>query len=167
MPVDRMNKLRLDFMSDALSFVVESSEQIQDLLKKAKGALSKLFLMMFPRLDQNKTLGELANTFFINSSSAIEVLKRRSRLYGAVLVFQLLMGYGLESKLEQLSKALPTDADDSLVDLSPFNESAQLCASRLLKLADEEKKKSCIRDCAKLVCLSSSVLILLIHLVVS
>jgi hypothetical protein len=47
----------------------------------------------------------------------------------------------MESKLEQLSKALPTDADGSLVDLSPFNELAQLCASRLLKLVDEEKQK--------------------------
>jgi hypothetical protein len=35
---------------------VESSEQIQELLKKAKGALSKLFLLMFPMLDQNKSL---------------------------------------------------------------------------------------------------------------
>jgi hypothetical protein len=128
-------------MSDALSIAVESSEQIQDLLKKAKGALSKLVSMMFPKLDQNKTLGELANVFFIDSSNAIEVLKRRSHLYGAVLAFQLLMGHGLESKLEQLSKALPTDADGSLVDCAPFNELAQLCASRLLKLVDEEKQK--------------------------
>jgi hypothetical protein len=51
--------------------------------------------MMFPKLDQNKTLGEMADTFFIDSSEAIEVLKRRSRLYGAVLTFQLLMGTGL------------------------------------------------------------------------
>ncbi|KAM0922899.1 hypothetical protein ACQ4PT_005848 [Festuca glaucescens] len=72
MPVDRTNKLRVDSMSDALSFAVDSSEQIQDLLKKAKGDLSKLFSMMFPKLDQNKTLGELANTFFIDSSNAIE-----------------------------------------------------------------------------------------------
>jgi hypothetical protein len=69
---------------------VESSEQIQELLKKAKGALSKLFLLMFPKQDQNKTLGELANTFFVDSSSDIEVLKHRSRLYGVVLAFQLL-----------------------------------------------------------------------------
>jgi hypothetical protein len=98
--------------------------------------------MMFPKLDQNKTLGEIANTFFIDSSNAIEVLKRRSRLYRAVLAFQLLMGHGLESKLEQLSKALPTDAYGSLVDLALFNESAQLCAGRLLKLVDGEKKKA-------------------------
>ncbi|KAK1662604.1 hypothetical protein QYE76_050763 [Lolium multiflorum] len=46
MPVDRTNKLRVDSMSDALSFAAESN--------------------------QNKTLGELVNTFFIDSSSAIE-----------------------------------------------------------------------------------------------
>jgi hypothetical protein len=56
-------------------------------------------------LDQNKTLGEMADTFFIDSSEAIEVLKRRSCLYGAVLTFQLLMGHGLASELERLSKA--------------------------------------------------------------
>jgi hypothetical protein len=78
-------------MSDALSFATESSDQVQGLLKKTKGALSRLFLMMFPKLDQNKTLGEMADTFFIDSSDAIEVLKRPSRLYGAVLTFQLLM----------------------------------------------------------------------------
>jgi hypothetical protein len=52
------------------------------------------------------------------------------------------MGHGLESELEQLSKALPTDADGFPVDLVPFNESTQLCPSRLLKLVDEDKKKA-------------------------
>jgi hypothetical protein len=98
-------------MSDALSLSTESSNQVQDLLRKTKGALSKLFSMMFPKLDQNKTLGEMSDTFFIDSSEAIEVLKRRSRLYGLVLTFQHLMGHGLGSELEKLSKALPVDAD--------------------------------------------------------
>jgi hypothetical protein len=57
----------MDSMSDALSFAVESSEEIQELLKKAKGALPKLFLLMLPKLDQNKTLRALANTFFVDS----------------------------------------------------------------------------------------------------
>jgi hypothetical protein len=52
------------------------------------------------------------------------------------------MGHGLESELEQLSKALPTDADGTPVDLGPFKESTQVCASRLLKLDDDEKKKT-------------------------
>nr|XP_051197352.1 uncharacterized protein LOC127310747 [Lolium perenne] len=142
MPVNRRSKLRVDSMSDALSFATESSDQLQGLLKKAKGALSKLFSMMFPKLDQNKTLGEMAENFFVESSDAIEVLKRRSRLYGAVLTFQILMGHGLGSDLEKLSKALPVDADNRLVDLEPFKQSSMLCANRHLKLVEEDKNKT-------------------------
>jgi hypothetical protein len=141
MPVDRTNKLRVDSMSDALSLEAESSSQIQDLLKKTKGALSRLFSMMFPKLDQNKTLGEMEDTFFVDSSDAIEVLKRRSRLYGAVLTLQLLMGHGFGSDQEQLSKALPMDASGCLVDLDRFNQSSLSCANWLLKLVDDDKKK--------------------------
>jgi hypothetical protein len=52
------------------------------------------------------------------------------------------MWHGLKSELEQLSKALATDADGSHVHLGPFNESACICASELLKLVDNEKKES-------------------------
>jgi hypothetical protein len=97
---------------------------------------------MFPKLDQKKTLGELANTFYVDSTDVIEVLKHLSRLYGEVLTFQLLMGHGLDSELEQLSKALPVNADGFSVDFGPFKQSAQVCANQLLKLVDDEKKKA-------------------------
>jgi hypothetical protein len=129
-------------MSDALSFATESGNQLQDLLKKTKGALSKLFSMMFPKLDQNMTLKEMVETFFIDSSEDIEVLKRRSLLYGVVLTFQLLMGYGLGSKLENLSKALPVDADNFPINLEPFKQSSVVWVNRLLKLVDEENNKT-------------------------
>jgi hypothetical protein len=129
-------------MSDALSFATESSNQLQDLLKKTKGALSRLFLMMFLKLDQNKILGEMAETFFVESSDAIEVLKRHSHLDGAVLTFQLLMGHGLSSELEKFSKELPVDDDGCLVNLKSFKQFLVLCPNRLLQLADEDKKKT-------------------------
>ncbi|KAK1614376.1 hypothetical protein QYE76_019893 [Lolium multiflorum] len=141
MPIDHTSKLRMDSMLDALTFAVESSGQIQSLLTKAKGALSKLFSLIFPKLDQNKTLGELADAFYVDFSNGIEILKRRSRLYGSVLTFQLLMGHGFGSDLELLSKAPPVDANGCPVDLDPFKQSSQLCANRLLKLVDDEKKK--------------------------
>ena len=142
MPADRTSRLRVDSMSDAISFAVDSSGQIQDLLKKTKGALSKLFSLMFPKLDQEKSLGELVNAFFVDTNSTIEVLKRRSRLYGALLAFQLLMGYGFEADMERLTKELPKNEDGSTVDLGLFNESARKCAGQLLKLVEEQKKKS-------------------------
>jgi hypothetical protein len=93
----------------------------------------------------------MADTFFLDSSDAIEVLKRRSRLYGAVLTFQLLMGHEFGSDLEQLSKALPMDANSCPVDLDPFKQSSLVCANRLLKLVDDDKEEGCIRSCIKFI----------------
>jgi hypothetical protein len=50
-PVDCTNRLQVDSMSDALSFAVDSSDQIQELLQNTKGALAKLFALIFPKLD--------------------------------------------------------------------------------------------------------------------
>jgi hypothetical protein len=97
--------------------------------------------MIFPKIKQDKTLGEMADAFFIDPSEPIEVLKRRSRLFGAVLTFQLLMGHGLGSELEKLSKALLVDDNNCLVNLDPFKQSAVICANQLLKLVDEAKTK--------------------------
>jgi hypothetical protein len=130
MPFDRTNRLRVDYMLDAISFVVDSSYQIQELLKKAKGALSKLFLLIFLKLDQEKTLGELVNDFFIDTDGTIEVLKRTSRLYGALLAFQ------------RLKKALPKNKDGSTVDLGLYSDPACRCACQLLKLVEAQSKQS-------------------------
>ena len=128
-------------MTDAISFAVDSGEQIQELLKKTKAALSKLYALVFPKLDQEKTLGELAEAFFVDTDGTIEVLKRTSRLYGALLAFQLLMGYGVNADLEKLSKALPTSKDGSAVDLGAFTKSARKCARQLIELVEANKQK--------------------------
>ncbi|KAK1692577.1 hypothetical protein QYE76_009274 [Lolium multiflorum] len=111
-PINRARKLREDSMYDALSLATNSNIQVLGILQKTKGALSKLFSMIFPKMKQNKTLGEMADTFFIDSSEAIE-----------------------------LSKALPVDDDNCLVNLDPFKQLAVICANQLLKLVDEEKTK--------------------------
>ena len=129
-------------MSDALSLATDANIQVLGLLQKTKGALSRLFSMIFPKIKQDKTLGEMADAFSIDPSEPIEVLKQRSRLFGAVLTFQLLMGHGLSSELEKLSKALPVDENNCLVDLDPYKQSAVKCANHLLKLVDEAKTKS-------------------------
>ncbi|KAK1601101.1 hypothetical protein QYE76_048299 [Lolium multiflorum] len=140
--INRARKLREDSMSDALSLAAESNVQVLGLLQKTKGALSRLFSMILPRMKQEKTLGEMAEAFLIDPSEPVEVLKRRSRLFGAVLTFQLLMGHGLGSELERFSEALPVDDNDLLINLEPFKQSAVTCANRLLKLVDEAKIKT-------------------------
>ncbi|KAK1648169.1 hypothetical protein QYE76_065974 [Lolium multiflorum] len=139
--VTRARMLREDSTADALSLATESNVQVLGLLQKAKGALSRLYSMIFSKAKQDKTLGELADAFLVDPSEPVEVLKRRNRLFGAVLTFQLLMGHGMGSELEELSKALPVDNDNHLVDLEPFKRSAVACANQLLKLVDEAQSK--------------------------
>jgi hypothetical protein len=97
---------------------------------------------MFPKLDQNKALGELVNTFFVDADGTIEVLKHNSRLYGALLAFQLLMGYDFEADMEQLAKALPKTKDGTAVDLGIYSDMARKCACQLLKLVEAHKKQA-------------------------
>ncbi|KAK1662848.1 hypothetical protein QYE76_051007 [Lolium multiflorum] len=139
--VTRRHQLREDSTADALSLAAESNVQVLGLLQKTKGALSRLYLMIFPKAKQDKTLSELADAFLVDPSEPVEVLKRRNRLFGAVLTFQLLMGHVMGSELEKLSKALHVDDDNHLIDLEPFKRSAVTCASQLLKLVDEVQAK--------------------------
>ncbi|KAK1645145.1 hypothetical protein QYE76_062950 [Lolium multiflorum] len=139
--VTRRHQLREDSTADAMSLAAESNVQVLTLLQKAKGALSRLYSMIFPKMKEDKTLDEMATSFLVDPSEPVEVLKRRNRLFGAVLTFQLLMGHGMGSDLEELSKALPVDGDNHLVDLEPYKRSAVTCANRLLKLVDEAQAK--------------------------
>ncbi|KAK1642780.1 hypothetical protein QYE76_060585 [Lolium multiflorum] len=123
--ITRAHQLREGSTSDALSLAAESNVQVLGLLQKTKGALSRLYSMIFPKMKQDKTLGEMADAFLVDSSEPVE----------------LLMGYGMGSNLEKLSKALPVDDDNHLVDLEPFKRSAVTCANQLLKLVDEAHAK--------------------------
>jgi hypothetical protein len=44
--------------------------------------------------------------------------------------------------MEHLTKALPKNEDGSTVNLGLYNDSARKCASQLLKLVEDQKKKS-------------------------
>jgi hypothetical protein len=126
-PVDHLNKLQFDSMADAISFGVDSNEQVQGLLKKTKATLLKLYALVFPKLSQEKTLWELAEAFFVDNNDFIEAPKRSSRLYGSLLSFHLMMGYFIKAEFEELSKVLPKEEDDTAIDLTPFARSARKC----------------------------------------
>ena len=142
MPVDRTSQLRVDSMDDAVSFAVASNEQTKELLSKTKATLSKLYSLVFQKLDQKKTLGELTEAFFVDHAKPIEVLKRSSRLFGSLLAFQLLMGHDVPANFEELSKVLPIKADGSAVDLGQFSKRARECTRGLIELVESSKKKT-------------------------
>ena len=93
------------------------------------------------KLSQEKTLRELSEAFFIKNADPIEVLKRTSHIYGALLAFQLMMGYNVEAEFEEMSKALLKEEDGTNVDLTQFTKTARVCARQLIDLVESNKKK--------------------------
>jgi hypothetical protein len=111
----------------------------QELLEKGKGAMTRIHLMIFPKLSQNKTLGQLIDAFAVNTKEVIEVFKRTSRTYGALLAFQLMMDHGFKADIEEMSRELPKEQDGRFIDLSIFKTSALKCARQLLELVSSRK----------------------------
>ncbi|KAK1628548.1 hypothetical protein QYE76_002863 [Lolium multiflorum] len=60
-------------LANALSMTLVSHQLVQDLLQKGKGAMERMHSMIFPKIDQNKTLGQLIDAFAINTTEVIEV----------------------------------------------------------------------------------------------
>ena len=144
--MNRADDLQVKAMDDPVSFAAESVARVQTLVTKAKDALSTMFGLVFPKLPQDKSLEEMAQTFITNGGSRIEVLKRTSRTLGALLAFQLLMGYGIEVDFEAMLLDLPRAADGTEVDLTQFTACARECACQLISLAEVGKAKNVGKD---------------------
>ena len=119
-----------------------SHQLTQDLLQKGKGAMTRMHSMIFPKISQEKTLGQLIDAFAVNTKEVIEVFKRTSRTYGALLAFQLMMGHGFKANIEEMSKELPKEQDGQFVDLGVFKTSALKCARQLLELVSAKKSSA-------------------------
>ena len=88
----------------------------------------------------------MAETSLVKKKTAIEVLKQNSRIYGAFLALQVMMGNGVELDYEEIVKMLPKDKDGALIDLTPFDERAKECAINLVEFAEANKKKKSKND---------------------
>ncbi|KAK1630967.1 hypothetical protein QYE76_005282 [Lolium multiflorum] len=133
-PVDALERVPNNSPANAVSTILTSHQLTQELLVKGKSVLAQIHSMIFPKIKQEKTLGQLIDTFAVDTKEAIEVFKRTSRTFGAVLAFQLMMGYGFKGDIEEMTKGLPKGQDGQSVDLSTFKASALTCARQLLEL---------------------------------
>lgn len=145
-PVNRADELQVKAMDEPAAFAAESTARVQTVLTKAKNALSTMFSLVYPKLPQNKTLDELADVFVVQGASKIEVLKRTSRVLGALLAFQLLLGYGVEADFEAMMRDLPRMDDGTEVDLTKFTARARACARQLIELVEANKAKKVGKD---------------------
>ncbi|KAK1649963.1 hypothetical protein QYE76_067768 [Lolium multiflorum] len=141
-PVEALDKLPNNSPANALSLTLESHKLVQALLEKNKGVMEMIHSMIFPKVDQNKTLEKLTDAFVVDTKKVIEVFKRTSRTYGALLAFQLMMGHGFKADIEQMSKELPKEQDGRPVDLGDFKIPALKCARQLLELVSARKSST-------------------------
>ncbi|KAK1677023.1 hypothetical protein QYE76_037871 [Lolium multiflorum] len=141
-PAETLDKLPNNSPANALSLTLESHKLVQALLQKNKGVMARMHSMVFPKVDQNKTLEQLTDAFAVDTKEVIEVFKRTSRTYGALLAFQLMMGHGFKADIEQMSKELPEEQDGRLVDLGDFKVPALRCALQLLELVSSKKSST-------------------------
>jgi hypothetical protein len=101
--------------------------------------MSTLHAMIFPKANQEKSLEELTDTFSVDTEGTIDVFKRTSHTYGALLAFQLMMGHDFKADMELMTKELPKDQDGQAIDLSLFKVSARKCAMQLVELVSANK----------------------------
>ncbi|KAK1628217.1 hypothetical protein QYE76_002532 [Lolium multiflorum] len=105
-PVAVLDKIPNNSPANSVSMTLATHQLTRELLDKGKGAMARMHSMIFPKISQDKTLGQL-----IDTKEVIEVFKRTSRTYGALLAFQLMMGHGFKADIEKMSKELPKDQD--------------------------------------------------------
>ncbi|KAK1679323.1 hypothetical protein QYE76_040171 [Lolium multiflorum] len=72
-PVEALDKVPSNSPSNALSMTLASHQLAQDLLQKGKGAMARIHSMIFPKISQDKTLGQLIDAFAVNTREVIEV----------------------------------------------------------------------------------------------
>ncbi|KAK1608414.1 hypothetical protein QYE76_032087 [Lolium multiflorum] len=70
---DTLGKLPDDSPIDVLTLALESNKLIQALLEK-NNIMSRVHSMIFPKADQNKTLGQLTYVFAVDTEGTIEVI---------------------------------------------------------------------------------------------
>ncbi|KAK1683960.1 hypothetical protein QYE76_044808 [Lolium multiflorum] len=72
-PAEVLDKLPNYSPANAMSMTLGSHQLVQDLLQKGKRAMARVHSMIFPKIDQNKTLGQLIDAFAINTREVLEI----------------------------------------------------------------------------------------------
>src|SRR4051794_25263877 len=139
-PVNRADPAQVDAMNDPISFVSNSADKVQGLIVEANTALARLHRLVLPKVPQVKTLHELSDTFLVKEKTAVEVLKAKSRIFGAYIALQVMMGNGVDLDYEEVVKRLPQDQEGNEVDLSLFENRAKACAISLVEFANANKR---------------------------
>ncbi|KAK1699614.1 hypothetical protein QYE76_016311 [Lolium multiflorum] len=72
-PADALDRVPNNSPANAMSMILASHQLTRELLVKGKGALARMHSMIFPKIKQDKTLGQLIDAFAVDTKEVIEV----------------------------------------------------------------------------------------------
>ncbi|KAK1644399.1 hypothetical protein QYE76_062204 [Lolium multiflorum] len=72
-PAAALDKVPNNSPANGVSMVLASHQLTRELLEKGKGALARMHSMIFPKIKQEKTLGQLIDAFAVDTKEVIEV----------------------------------------------------------------------------------------------
>ncbi|KAK1684855.1 hypothetical protein QYE76_045703 [Lolium multiflorum] len=72
-PADALDKVPNNSPANGVSMTLASHQLTRELLEKGKGAMARMHSMIFPKIKQDKTLGQLIDAFAVDTKEVIEV----------------------------------------------------------------------------------------------
>ncbi|KAK1630320.1 hypothetical protein QYE76_004635 [Lolium multiflorum] len=72
-PVVALDKIPNNSPANSVSMTLAAHQLTRELLKKGKGAMARMHSMIFPKISQDKTLGQLIDAFAVDTKEVIEI----------------------------------------------------------------------------------------------
>ncbi|KAK1697417.1 hypothetical protein QYE76_014114 [Lolium multiflorum] len=72
-PVDALDKIPNNSPANSVSMTLAAHQLTRELLDKGKGAMARMHSMIFPKISQDKTLGQLIDAFAVDIKEVIEI----------------------------------------------------------------------------------------------
>ncbi|KAK1678560.1 hypothetical protein QYE76_039408 [Lolium multiflorum] len=72
-PANALDKIPNNSPANGVSVTLASHQLTWELLEKGKGAMARMHSMIFPKISQDKTLGQLIDAFAVDTKEVIEV----------------------------------------------------------------------------------------------
>ncbi|KAK1629856.1 hypothetical protein QYE76_004171 [Lolium multiflorum] len=72
-PADALDKFPNNSPANGVLMTLAAHQLTRELLEKGKGAMARMHSMIFPKINQDRTLGQLIDAFAVNTKEVIEV----------------------------------------------------------------------------------------------
>ncbi|KAK1628534.1 hypothetical protein QYE76_002849 [Lolium multiflorum] len=87
-PANALDKIPNNSPANGVSMTLASHQLTRELLEKGKGAMARMHSMIFPKINQDKTLGQLIDAFAVDTKEVIELEKDLRNTYAFTAIIK-------------------------------------------------------------------------------